>query len=637
LRRMRRFDEAELVLMRLLTPEFGLRGEVLAEVREQLAIVLLEVDRYADAIRMAKQASTEQRPRPQADYVLARALALQGDLSGALEAMNRARTGMGDAPLFLLVDPIDVYRPPASAKESPRFVDIGRKVGLGDRGKGRGSTWADLDGDGDLDLVTGSQELTSVAYYAVGGGEDGAALRYRRAPVAEGIGDYDSGYTNLVGDLNGDGHPDVYGIRGGYQNGRDGFDPNVLLLGRGGAEGTRRFTEAPLDSGAADAGQGFSGTLADLDRDGDLDIYVVNYQGPNRLLLNRGDATFVEVGAISGVDDAGGGQGIATGDVDGDGDIDLFVANKHDRKLPGAPGNVLYLNDGVNDGPGGDGLPRFREVASVAGVLGDGNSFAPVFADLDRDGDLDLFVASFNFWNGQEFRTWDEKPGVPHRLYRTDGPGEDGIPRFSEVAGEAGITAIGGSMGVSVGDLDKVGWFDIYVSLGGPELGRRVTDLVLRNEGGMKFREIGRAWDIANPGRSHGVTMVDVDEDGDLDIYVPNGAFWPGDGAPDRFYQNGFMEGHWLQVRLSGPKGNPNAVGSRVTLRAGDAVLIRELQAGSGFCSQDPPYLHFGLGDVEAYDSLEVRWPDGSVTRHPGSHADQIVNISPSIGPSTGE
>ena len=623
LRRMRRLEEAELVLLQLMTPDMGLRGEQLAEVHEQLSIVLLETDRYADAIKLARQASTELRPRAQADYVLARARALQGDLSGALQSINRARQGLGDVPLVFLVDPIDVYRPPASSKQKPRFVDIGRTVGLGDRGKGRGSTWADLDGDGDLDLIVGSQEFTSVAYYATG--ELGGPLRYRRAPVAEGIGDYDSGYTNLVGDLNGDGHVDVYGIRGGYQNDRDGFDPNVLLLGGGGAEGVRRFTEAGFDAGAADAGQGFSGTLADLDADGDLDIYVVNYQGPNRLLLNRGDATFDEVGATAGVDDAGGGQGIAAGDVDGDGDTDLFVANKHDRKLPGEPGNVLYLNDG----PGSDGVPRFREVAAAAGVRGDGNSFAPVFADLDRDGDLDLFVASFNFWTGRAHRTWDGEPGVPHRLYRNDGVGEDGVPRFTEIGEAAGITAIGGSMGVSAGDLDNDGWIDIYVSLGGPELGRREPDLVLRNQGGMKFQEVGRAWDIANPGRSHGVTMVDVDEDGDLDIYVPNGAFYPGDGAPDRFYRNDSAAGHWLQVRLQGPQGNPTAIGSRVTVRAGDALLVRELQAGSGFCSQDPPYLHFGLGDAASYDSLEVRWPDGRVTRHPGSEASRILELSP--------
>jgi len=460
----------------------------------------------------------------------------------------------------------------------------------------------------------GGQEFANVAFLRVG--DDQGHVVFREATESLGLGDYDSGYTNLVGDLNGDGRMDVYGIRGGYQSRRDGRDGNVLLLNQGDSGGARRrFRRAGPEHGADDPRQGFGGALADFDGDGDLDIYIVNHNDPNRLLLNDGKAMFRDVSEAAGVAHPGGGQGIAVGDVDGDGDIDVFVANKHHRRIKATgPGSVLHRNDGVGE----DGIPQFTEIAQQAGVEGNGNDFAPLLADLDNDGDLDLFVGAFNYWNGKSFISWDGSAGGAHRLYRNDGVDAQGLVRFTDVGEAAGIDRVGGSMGGAVGDLDNDGLQDLYVSMGGPEPGRFEPDLIFRNLGGMRFQEVAADWGVFNPGRAHGITLPDFDGDGDLDVYVPNGAFYPSDGSPNRLYANHGARGRWLRLSLQGPVGNSRALGARVIVEAGELRLLREVRAGHGFCSQDPAELHFGLGDAERYEAIVIRWPDGSVSKLPG-------------------
>ncbi|MEE9126299.1 MAG: FG-GAP-like repeat-containing protein, partial [Planctomycetota bacterium] len=416
--RMRRYAEAEDLLRNylhaLLQQPLTVRNpEAEAEARELLARLLFETGRYGPASREAEVALAADPERPIARYTLGKSLYMQGQMERGLVEINRARQIIGDAPLEALSDLSVIYRRPSSQPADAFLRDVAPQLGLADGGKGRGSTWEDLDGDGALDLVVGGQEFASVAFLRVRDAQ--ARVVFREATDSLGIGDYDSGYTNLVGDLNGDGRMDVYGLRGGYQSRRDGRDGNVLLLNQGDSGGARpRFRRAGPEHGADDPGQGFGGALADFDGDGDLDLYIANHNDPNRLLLNDGKAMFRDVSEAAGVAHPGGGQGVAVGDVDDDGDIDVFVANKHHQRIEATgPGSVLYRNDGVGE----DGIPRFTEIARQAGLEGNGNDFAPLLADLDNDGDLDLFVGAFNYWNGKAFISWDGSPGGAHRLY----------------------------------------------------------------------------------------------------------------------------------------------------------------------------------------------------------------------------
>jgi len=635
--RARRYAEAEKLLLNYLgaleqLPAPARDPEVMAEAREMLARLLFETGRYGPAVREAEVMLAAGPERPMARYTLGKALYMEGETERALVEINRARQGIGDAALEALPDLSVLYTRPSAQPADAFLRDVAPQMGLADRGKGRGSTWEDLDGDGKLDLLVGGQEFATVAFLRVP--DVGARVAFREASAGLGVGDYDSGYTNLVGDLNGDGRMDVYGIRGGYQGLRDGRDGNVLLLNQGeSGDGRPRFRRAGPEHGADDPGQGFGGALADFDRDGDLDIFIANYNGPNCLLLNDGKAIFRNVSEAAGVAHQGGGQGIAVGDVDGDGDVDVFIANKHDKRLKAiGPGSVLYRNNGVGE----DGIPHFTEMAQQVGVQGNGNDFAPLLADLDNDGDLDLFVGAFNFWNGKEFVSWDGTPGGAHRLYRNDGVDAGGVLRFTDVGAEAGIDRVGGSMGASVGDLDNDGFQDLYVSMGGPEPGRFEPDLIFRNRGGLRFQDVAADWGVFNPGRAHGTTLTDFDSDGDLDVYVPNGAFYPGDGSPNRLYANHGAGGHWLRLSLQGAAGNPRALGARVVVQVGEQRLLREARAGHGFCSQDPPQLHFGLGDAERYDAIVVRWPDGSISKLSGGRTNSELTARQPESPGNG-
>ncbi len=280
--------------------------------------------------------------------------------------------------------------------------------------------------------------------------------------------------------------------------------------------------------------------MLDMDRDGDLDLYFIQSGSvhpdappnpPNRLYRNDGVNGFVDVTEGSGADDRGYGMGVATGDYDQDGDVDLYISNL-------GP-NVLLRNDG----PG-----LFTDVTDIAGV-GDANFGAgTAFLDYDLDGDLDLYVANYLYWSLDRepdcvdpFNRRDYcAPNVYDApaydvLYRNEGDGT-----FTDVSASAGIAAEPGTgLGVVCGDFDGDGRPDIYVANDG------MDNMLWRNQGDGTFKNVallmGCARDHqANAKAGMGVATNDVDDDGDLDILVVNLAT-----ESDSFYQQ--EEGYFLE------------------------------------------------------------------------------------------
>ncbi|MAB72426.1 MAG: hypothetical protein CMJ54_07965 [Planctomycetaceae bacterium] len=262
--------------------------------------------------------------------------------------------------------------------------------------------------------------------------------------------------------------------------------------------------------------------IVDVDRDGDLDLYFVQ-MGPidpdregdrrNRLYLNDGKAGFTDVSEASGADDPGAGCGVATGDFDGDGDVDLYVTN--------LGRNTLLRNDG-------DG--RFVDVTAEAGVGDLGWGASAAFLDYDLDGDLDLFVVNYVEWTEADELACKDHEGrhdycspkaydarTPDVLYRNEGDGT-----FVDVSSVSGIDQVAGNgLGVVWGDFDRDGWPDIFVANDG-----NPNHLFLGREGGV-FEEAARARGVylAKDGDTRagmGVACGDPDEDGDLDILVVN-------------------------------------------------------------------------------------------------------------------
>lgn len=263
--------------------------------------------------------------------------------------------------------------------------------------------------------------------------------------------------------------------------------------------------------------------LADLDGDDDLDLYLVQSgrvdktlpveTSANRLYLNRGDGHFDRAAGAADVEDRGYGMGVATGDYDNDGDVDLYVTNL------GA--NVLLQNDGQG---------RFTDVTAEAGVGDKGWSTAATFLDLDIDGDLDLFVVNYLHWTknieqecfGSAFfvtycgPTSYDVPAMD-RLYRNNGDGT-----FTDVTFEAGINvAFGNGLGTVGADFNDDGMTDVFVA------NDTMVNQLWINHGNLQFEEACLLWSCAMDSdglakAGMGVASADVDDDGDSDLLVVN-------------------------------------------------------------------------------------------------------------------
>ena len=413
---------------------------------------------------------------------------------------------------------------------------------------------------------------------------------------------------NVV-DANGDGFEDVY-------IGRNG-EANQLFVNNG--DGT--FSEDAAAAGIADAGQTYASIWGDLDNDGDADLYVGNRNSANRLYRNEGDGTFVDVTTEAGLGYESAPRSLLLSDVDLDGWLDIYVANLDDE-------NVLYRNNG-------DGT--FTDITVASGALDDQLSLGAIFFDYDQDGDSDLYLTHDN--------------NQANILYQNDGNGH-----FTDVSESSNTNFAGFGMGVATGDVNGDGWLDIYIT-------NLYDNVLLLNDQDGTFTDITSTAGINDYGMGWGTTFLDFDNDGLLDIYAVNDSYFSpynnvlyenqgdnsfvivSEGQPEsspygaygtatfdfnrdgqldllvsnvgtqggnQYFQNVVDDGgKWLQIKLVGTESNRDAIGAQLTLYAGDQLWRQEVYGGSGYASQNSRWQHFGLGDVVWLDSLHIRWPNG--------------------------
>jgi hypothetical protein len=335
---------------------------------------------------------------------------------------------------------------------------------------------------------------------------------------------------------------------------------------------------------------------------------------------NNRNGTFTNVTKQAGIDEPPlyGAIGIALGDYDKDGRLDILI-NGRDT----AP-DRLYHNEGNW---------RFTEVAKKAGIVqAPHNGFVCFFFDYNNDGWPDILTTSLAPWEAvaealkKGYAPANARSVHPDasRLFRNNGNGT-----FTDVTYESKLYYPTGTMGAGVADVDNDGYIDLYLGTGDPQISRLEPNRFFRNNGDGTFADLTSFVGFARPGnKGHGVAFIDIDEDGDLDIFAQLGGHYPGDHTYNAFYRN--LKGnqnHWLELDLRGVKSNRFAVGAEITVKAGGLVAYREVKGGEGFGATNPYRQHFGLGKATRIDSLEIRWPSGITHKFENLEAGHILAI----------
>ena len=512
--------------------------------------------------------------------------------------------------------------------DAPLFDEVAADVGLrfehsgGASGQfyvpevmGAGVALIDYDGDGDLDVYLLQNHPLEPGRTPGPGATHrlfrndlsaGKGLAFTDVTAESGLGGTTYGMGVATADYDNDGDTDLYVTALGA---------NTLYRNNG--DGT--FSDVTAESGVGDQRWSTAATFFDYDRDGDLDLFVANYLDfsvtankqcfdpagtrdycgprsyrpvPDRLFRNDGAGRFTDVSEASQITKAvGGGLGVSTGDYNGDGWLDLFVAND-------AMPNQLWINQ--KDGKFLDEGPLSGVALSAAG--NPEGSMGVASGDYDRDGDEDLFVTNI--------------VAETFALYTNDG--RAGFEDTRVAAGLAQPTAAFTGFGTDWFDYDNDGWLDLFVTNGavnivealrGEPVPYRMRNLLFRNLGDGRFvetsREGGDAFARAEVGR--GVAFGDLDNDGDVDIVVAN------NNGPVRLLRNrAGSERAWLQVslRIDGPNRDGNGSLVRVQ-RPGQPSQVRRVRTDGSYLAANDPRLHFGLGDSDAPVTVTVDWLGG--------------------------
>lgn len=486
-----------------------------------------------------------------------------------------------------------------------------------------GAALVDIDNDGDLDAYL----VQAGSLYPDAGPQAGNQLFRNRGDgtfedITKTSGADDRGYGVGVaaGDFDNDGFIDLYVTNVGA---------NVLLRNNG--DGT--FADVTAAAHVGDAGFGASAAFVDIDADGDLDLYVTNYllwsmdterecfspsgqpdycgprsyeaPAPDVLYENNGDGTFTDITSHAGIDRVyGNGLGVICGDFNGDGKVDIFVAND-------AMPNQLWINQGDR---------TFIDEAWDRGVAVDDDATPKAgmgvsAADLDHNGMLDLLVVNLH--------TEADSLHMNQGEYFIDSTAVAGLGRASRPYTR---------FGVAFCDLDNDGVMDLYQANGAVE--RRLdpqsasdpyaeVNLLMRGKAGLKFEEVQPQGGTATPiaATSRAAAFGDIDNDGGIDVLIVNldsDAHLLRNVVPNR--------GHWIAFRAVDAMGK-DAIGATISLEVGENTIKRDVRSAYSYCAANDMRVHFGLGDVSHVERITVRWVDGTQESFGSFDVDQIFTV----------
>lgn len=497
----------------------------------------------------------------------------------------------------------------------PAFNNIASEAGLDDYRLSGGVIIDDFNNDLRPDIILSSWSKNDALKIYFNRGDKGFELK--SSPHLKGV----NGGLNINHcDYNNDGLLDIFVMRGGWL--KKG-PPNSLLRNNG----DETFTDVTIESGLYSEYPTQTSAWADFNNDGWLDLFIGNESSttgvhPCELYINQKNGLFEKSNDIPGAEVIAYVKGVAASDYDNDGDMDLYIST--------LKGNNILLQNQWSEGQS----LSFINVADKAGVSEPFESFPCWFFDVNNDGWEDIFVSAYSLDNYNNFaadwsRYLNGQPfeSNPPKLYINQKDGS-----FKDKTKEYGLQSPCFTMGSNYGDINSDGFPDFYLATGEPDYKALVPNRMFLNKNGSRFNEVTFQGGFGHIQKGHAVSISDIDNDGDNDVYCVLGGAYEGDIFFNALFENPISTKNWLKLKLEGVESNKAAIGAKIELVTKDDdsgkmnSYFQSISNSSSF-GENSFTLNFNWPEDETIDHVTVIWPQGDKQKLTDIKPNTLYNV----------